>query len=551
MSRVRALRSGGEDGYIMVVVLFTLVIALALGAAGLAESLDSRALSFREGRVHRAQQGADAGIQQELFQQAENRIGQSANQYNLNAGLLNQGTFLDCMVPSFSVSGQVSGLATAAVGSAGTCPTNSGPGNTIATALGNDTWTTSEFIPGAQNPLAGGSETDLYPKIVSLAWNGPQTPSTSNSVFSREEAILAPIFPMPVLHANHDATIQGVSLSGGILSSVLSAFGIANLATTIQGDLHVVHDLTLPAADVGINLTLSNGLLGDVQYGHKLLPASPAPIVAAQQVNTAPPYRQPLTVSSTKAYCPSPDSNGASGCSDFPVNVYNASTHFVTVAAGQTLTLYGGDYVFCNFTVASGGTVIASPTAAMPVRIFIDSPNSGRCAGNSGPQGSFTAPGGIVNNEGTTTPSGLQIYVAGDDTATPFDNSTSVTIGTAGAGSNGGLQTGNPAVESMLLYAPTSSVSVTTATCKSVVLVGIVCLPGVFAGSIVGNDVSVAALTLTQDLDLGNDPLYNGANAYRVLQYVQCSPQPFKTQSGGTTTYTALQHDSTIDTNGC
>ncbi len=56
----------------------------------------------------------------------------------------------------------------------------------------------------------------------------------------------------------------------------------------------------------------------------------------------------------------------------------------------------------------------------------------------------------------------------------------------------------------MVIYAPTSSVTVQAA---------------MFDGALIGDNVSLTAGTITEDLDLGNYPLYNGVSVFRPAQY--------------------------------
>jgi hypothetical protein len=189
----------------------------------------------------------------------------------------------------------------------------------------------------------------------------------------------------------------------------------------------------------------------------------------------------------------------------------------------ESVTFQPGDYVFCNFSVTAG-TVNVNPSSSAPVRIFIDNPNSSRCAGNglgSG-QGNFNAATGINNLlSGATAPSGLQVYVVGDGGG--YDNAKSVTIGVTVSCSSFDilhvcLTAAPPATQSMVIYAPTSAGTVDTGAC----VIAHVCAAGTFAGAIVGDNVTVRAATISQDIDLGNYPLYDGVTVFRPVQYIEC-----------------------------
>jgi hypothetical protein len=435
---------------------------------------------------------------------------------------------------------QITGLTQVGANSAGVCPGSSGAAGTLATtSLGNHAFVQSEFIPARTVPVTGGGEVDLAPKIVALGWDEPSSSlaggsspssSASGNVYSREEAILDPVTPLPVVGANNTMTLSGVSALG------------LSLTTVISGNLQAVTSMSLSLVTLGANLSLSNGLLDTFECGC----SRPSGLPVANFVgNMTLAYRQPVTVSSTKSSCPSTNST----CSG--INGYSSTTDSVNTSG--TVTLAAGDYVFCDFH--AGGVVTTNGTANGPVRIFIDSPSSSRCKGNSptltqtlsafGSQkfwteGNFYAAKGINNAgvSGVVAPSGLQIYVVGDGS---YDDNTFVQIGTP---PSGGLLSGNQATQEAIVYAPTSDVLMNTDTCVSF----LVCTGGTFIGNLIGNDVTASAATFTQDLDLANDPLYNGVNAYHIQQYVQCSSLPV--DSSGKT-YTSLQQDPAIDTRGC
>jgi hypothetical protein len=144
--------------------------------------------------------------------------------------------------------------------------------------------------------------------------------------------------------------------------------------------------------------------------------------------------------------------------------------------------------------------------------------------------GNFTAvqgiDNGLLNVTGTLGPSGLQIYDVGDDpqSSSPYDDDTYVQIGNPSqTGTDGGLLSNNLTTEAAVVYAPTSEVSMTTAKCVNLIVAS-VCVPGTFTGNLIGDDVNATALTFTQDLNLGNYPLYDGIELYHVKEYLPCTP---------------------------
>jgi hypothetical protein len=518
-------RIGSEDGYVMFFVLALLVIAMGFGAAAVAESLSSREFSNRDARVRRAQQASDAGIQRILYGQAESNI----DNWNLNGGPLGLGTVLDCLPVTLNASAQVTGLTTAAVNAAGVCPQTSGSGSssTYTEALGNHAHEQAEFIPGQTN-FFNGAEREYFPKIVSLGWDD----NGSNKVYSRQEVILAPIAPLQAVEGMNNVTING-----------LSAVGL-NTAVAFNGDVYARGTLSLPSVFAGVNLSTSSG---------SVLATVAAPTINGSLVSTVNGgtvsqsqiiERPTVTVASSKSDCPS------GGCPSVTNKVgadgYSASTHTFTMSgSSESVTFEPGDYVFCSFNVTAG-TVKVDPSSSAPVRIFIDSPNSARCKsdGLGSGQGNFTAATGITNLlSGAVAPSQFQVYVVGDGNG--YDNATSVNIGDAATCTLTVLgvctQMSTPVTQSLVVYAPTSSVTVNTGVC--VVKVGSSCTlgaAGVFDGALIGDNVNITASTITQDLDLGNYPLYDGVMVFRPIQYIQCD-----------TSVTSLSGDATTDTNGC
>ncbi len=491
----------------MAMALMVLLITMLMAFAGLDEAISSRSLTNRDSRVRRAQQAAEAGAQRVLYEQAEGNI----DNWNLNGGPLGLSSTADCLPLTVS-SGVITGLGSASVNSAGACPQTTTSGASYTDTLGGDETEQAEFIPGQTN-LLGGAERILWPKIVALG-----TETDPATVYSREEVILQPIAALQAVEGMNNVTLNG-----------LSAFGLGS-AAIVNGDVQARNKITLPSLYVGANLSTTQS--GSVEA------TVAAPTISGTLVGTVNggtvskgsiPLRQAVSIAKTKSNCPTggcPAVTGASGSDG-----YNSSTDTLTMTkATESVSFSSGDYVFCNVNVTAG-TINVAPTASAPVRLFVDSPTSSRCAndGLGASQGNFIASKGINNTlSGTTAPSGLQIYVAGDGS---YDDNTSVTIGDTCVLTC--------LTQSMVIYAPTSAVTVSTGTTG---------IAGTFDGAVVGNDVSLTAGEITQDLDLGNYPIYDGVQVFRAQQYVECTPQP--TDSHGNT-YTTLQANPSIDLNGC
>jgi hypothetical protein len=323
-----------------------------------------------------------------------------------------------------------------------------------------------------------------------------------------------------------------------------------NTAVAVNGDLSARGTLTLPSVYAGVNLSTTSGSL-QATVAAPTISGSVVSTVNGGTVSQSQIVQRPtITISSSKSDCPSggcPSVSNAVGSDG-----YNSTSHaFTMTSASESVTFQPGDYVFCNFN-ATAGTVNVNPSSSAPVRIFIDNPNSSRCKNNGlgSNQGNFNAPNGVANllspsnPTGTTTaPSGLQIYLVGDGNG--YDNATSVNIGDTATCTLRVLgtctQMSTPTVQSMVIYAPTSSVTVNTGVC--VLRVGGTCTlgaAGIFDGAIIGDTVSITASTITQDLDLGNYPLYDGVMVFRPIQYIQCD-----------SSLTSLSGNPATDTSGC
>jgi len=522
-----------QRGYAMVIVMVLLMIALLVGAAGLAETLSSHNLTTHDARERRAQQAADAGIQTRLFDASESNLGST---YNFSGGVLGLGGFLDCTPLQLNAGLQVSGL-TAYASTAGVCPQaldSGGSPTSFWSALDHHGYYQSEFFSNKKELGGSGFGSVVeFPQIVYIGCDTTSpatcrdTPAPTSNAYSRELALLAPAGPLQAIEGMGNVTINGLKVLG------------INTAAVVNGDVMAGGTLSIPAVGIAVNSNWpATGVLPTFGYVNTPAPSSisTANIVHLSGYCSA---GNPSTSCMIKRVAPTAAATSCAACttgitcSSCSGGGYNASSDTFTLTGG-TATFAGGDYLFCNFN-ASGGGVNASPMSTAPVRIFIRSP---RACGGTG--GSFAAANGINNSltgvvngvTGTIDPSGVQIYVQGDGS---YDNATSVSIGTS--------SNSNALTAAMIIYAPTSTVTVNTGKCTA--LLGGVCtllglgLGGTFSGNIVGDNTSITAGVITQDLGIGNYPLYNGSNAFRPVQYVQCS-----------TSVTTLTGSSS-DTSGC
>jgi hypothetical protein len=477
MSRLR-----GQDGAVVAIVIMVMTVGLLIGGAALAETLATRSHATRDLRSQRALHAAGAGVQAVLYQQNELDL----QNLGFNGGVLGLSTLLDCVVPKLDVNLKVTGVATTFVNSAGVCPLTDGTGGGgsgyAGQPTGNHASYQAGFVPGVTT--LGGA---FNPKIVSLGWDDNGDPSTtSRYVMRKVEAILAPVAPLQAVEATGNLTFNGP----------LSALGI-NLLVTLNGSAAANGNVTTPA--VFADVDLSGSLIGSLTYGGTYSGAALSVSKLQHVANSV--NRPPISISPTK-----PDCSVAANCTNLG-SAYNSTTHKFATTGSTNVTFQAGDYVFCNFSYTAG-SVAFNDSPAAPVRIFIDNPHSTRCAGNNGSQGNFVATPGLLNGTNTLLGStGLQVYVVGDGGGN--DNATTVTIGGSSS-----------LTESMILYAPTSTVTV--GSCSGV-LVALTCTPLV-EGSYIGGNVTINATVVTQDLNVNNYPLYAGLGAFKVQKYVECTP---------------------------
>jgi Tfp pilus assembly protein PilX len=490
MSELRR-RAAGEEGFVMVVTVVVMALALVITGVAISDTVSARHITEKDRRGASAQQAADAGLQIAMYRANQMNLGTT----DFNSGLSGLTNTLSCVVPGLDVNGNVSALTKVALGVSTACPNDpSDPGTPKwkPERLGNRTTFAYQFIPGGSS--TGGSSTaghaSLNPVIVSIGYDDGGTTSTSDDVIRRVEAILNPVDPFNMIEATGN-----LSFSGG-------------LTTVLNGDVRTNGNLSVGGLGlVGANVLGSDGALlrlANVQYGGTF---SGVLTVASKVKTTSSFTRTPVSISSSKVDCW--NGSGAQGTAGVcpSSTYYNSGNHRLTVGSGQTLTLGGGDFVFCSVSVASGGTLNTSLTSSSPTRIFIDNPNGSRCGGSTG---NLSLLGNL--NTVNVNPSQLQIYMTGNGTA----GGTTATINTA-------LLSGTPA---FFLYAPDTNVTMTYT---------------LFTGNIIGHDVAMNGYcvpipllggcllpsvtnVLTQDLGLFNMPLSASVGVFTRKQYIQCTP---------------------------
>jgi len=550
----RRSRYADQRGFVIVAILALMLIVLAIGFAALAETLSSRQLTTHDMRVRRAQQAADAGIQQQLYDESEANLG---SVYNFSGGVLGLSGFLDCVPLQLNANLQVGGL-TAYASAGGACPTalnsSGAPVSAYWSPLDDHAYYEAEYFSNKHEIGGSGVGSVVeFPEIVSVGCDTTTpsscntTPTPSSNAYARELALLQPTGPVQALEGMGNVTVNGLSVLG------VNAVGVVN------GDISAGGTLTLPLLGVAADTswpTGSDAILPTFGYGQTPAPAS---IATATLVHLTGGF---CTAGSPSAYCmiqrPVPTTSATTcalcstgiTCASCTGGGYSSTNDTFTLTGG-TATFAAGDYVFCNFN-ATGGTINTSASSTSPVRIFILPPNSAPCNGYTytaaqevgGKVGDFNASQGLNNGllgtvngvTNTLDPSGVQVYVEGDGS---YDNNTTVSIGNSSTCTVYVLSVCTVAAapnEGMVIYAPTSSVTVNTKSC----VLGLVCAAGAFVGSIVGDNVTASASAITQDLDLGNYPVDSGANAVRVNEYVQCD-----------TSVSSLSNSLSADTSGC
>ncbi len=606
-----------DSGQALVVAIAVVVIGMLLALSAVAVALNAGQQSTHDERNRGAQQAADAGIQQQLYDQSDS----DAVGYDLTGGPIGLGTFLDCNVRKLNSLNVPIGVIQIQV-SAGVCPNavtstcsfaSTCTPDVVFSPVSNEDYYESEFFPNKETQGSSSSDDVIeFPEILSVGCHTTATGSqgtscssgsTTNS-YSRQLGIADPTGPLDAIEGENNVTLNSTltnltsilqsdipcvtvlfittcsltgplsgltSLLGSLLgldnqSSIVSQIldGVGNIAV-VDGNISAGNNLTVPTTMLDVNTstnTLSPGLtdltgvltnlvgtlsnLGSLnptfEYGGTCTQGTSACSSTGLLVNSGTYVhtggvctagtpstsctvaRQTFQVSAAPTLTSTVTTICGTSCT---YSATGTSAYDLSVNSGGTITFTPGTYVFCNFSAPSNATVTSSGTGA--VQIYILSPSSSYCDGNTGwnstpsTQGNFAAASGVTNalsvsssslltlvngttasvTNGVLAPSAMQIYVQGNtaDTLTVGGNATPTTSVTIGGSSAS-------ATQALVVYAPRSTVNINTA--------------GAFEGSAVGWNTTITALAILQDLDLGNYPLSSAVNSYQLEQTVQC-----------------------------
>ncbi len=560
------VRVKDERGQALLLALGILTIGLLLALAAVAYALSTGAQGTHDERTRAAQQAADAGVQQQLYDQADT----AAVGYNLSSGLLGATSLLDCAVPEFSANVDIGTVQVAA--SNGVCPLAvqapcSGTGTTACTTttswmpLANGDYYQSEFFPNAQPQTTGQAGSGAaysveFPEVVSVGCHttvsanpvGSCNSGSSANAYAKQLAALQPTAPLQSVEAGHNVAVNALGPLGVIEGNItagnnislpllsldlnlnkapLNAFGSLLNGLTLTGAISQLQDTFeygngLTGLTVGAN-TVHTGVNNDCQAGQPSPDClvEPAPFTVSDQ--PTPVGSVGMTSSNAIEYT---DAScglfNASKCNDLTYDGSATTAGDLYVTGGTLQFNSPGTYVFCNFYAAN--TTVEGPVTGS-VQLYILAPNAAPCKSDttspsqigSSSQGNFYADQGINNattlrsvTEGIPAPSAFQIYVSGNplDQTTLANNpsatpTTSVQIATAGAG----------VAQAYVVDAPLSNVTVGGGLLSSLA----------FEGNAIGWNVTLNATVVLQDLDLGNYPLSSVINNDQAAQTVQCA----------------------------
>jgi hypothetical protein len=441
MIRARATQ---EDGYVLVAALAILVVTLVLGTAAIATTVSGVKLSTR----------GESDMQ--ALESAEDAADMGWNRINLvQIDSLGLSVTTPCL--SWSLSGDLSAVGALTGLSSGWCPSVS----VAVPGASSASYQVSELNLGVRD-IIGTATVGNVTRRVEVALN--QTPS-GTSIFGTYAV---------ESHASLDF-VNGTEVTGaGVRSD-----GSIELQDT-EVSCHVPNGVITPGPGETVTETNNAGTCGNST-------------TAATSDLTFPAITLPTTNNDSRLCIASEDP-----CSG--TVTWNALSDSLTLQnTGDSVTLTGNTYEFCNLTMMNG-TLNIDPTNGQPVDIYMLPPALCALAGISVGSTDIDIQNttAYIKNETGLGAKGLQIYVDGD-TNVFLNNQSSTTI-------NG------------VIYAPEGTVSMeNSATLKGAVSAAAVTMT---AQSVINYDSSA------QTVDAGSPDVI-----YKETEYVECTPAATSTQA--------------------
>ncbi len=337
--------SGSEEGIALVLSIMVMMVVGALAGVAAASALEASDQSTQDRKVKQAISAADAGMDVSLYR------------LNKFATLLTD--TVQCVVAA-PVTGALNG---AVVLPDGWCPTQTeelGAGASFSYRVssplrvenaGQDVWQRKVVATGTVNGVR---------RRAAMVVNAPTGQALfSDTVFSQENLLL-----------RNSARVNGNVRSNGDVITLNNSLVCGNVTPgpgkQFQGGNQCAGFNSQPATEPFVLSPVVLPLVND-----------------NARIGTLDPWTDPSHIG------------------------WSPISRALTMDHSSTLTLTGGNYVFCRLDLSTAAQLIV-PNDGTPVRIYIDSPEN--CGGN-------TASVGLYNNSTILNPSGdptmVQLYVAG------------------------------------------------------------------------------------------------------------------------------------------
>lgn len=428
-------RAADERGSTIIAALTILTVTLFMGAAAVTATVNSVNVATHGKNDSQALQAADTAADL-----AWNRLN--------TVGIDSMGLPSNTPCLSWSSSGTVTAVASTTYGSVGWCPSN-----TVAvpnTASASYQYTT---LTSSKRYIVGTGTVGNVTRRVELVLNQSSSSAPLFGTYSVQS------------HTSLDFVNSTLVVSGGVRT-----------------------DGSVKLEDTAVPCHVKSGV---IQYG------GGQNYTTTNNAGTCgTPGTEPSPISFPAVTVPTTNDDGRlcnNGDTCSGSITWNSTTKSLTLQnTGDSVTLKGNTYVFCNLTLMNG-TLNISPTNGQPVAIYLDTPanctSAGIAVGSQDLDVQNTS-AWIKNNTGLGA-KGLQIYIAGGTTAYINNSSSTIITGT--------------------IYAPSGTINMI----NSAQLVG----------AVEANTVSMTAQAqITYDSTAGSVSGASGGITYTSNSYYECPP---------------------------